>query len=208
MPKLLKDSFQQIFEIADSQSGYFTSKQALAAGYSDRMQTYHVKTGDWERNYRGIYRLHYYPNPRPDDLMLWYLWSSNRKGEPQGIYSHDTALGLHNLSTWSSPKLHMTVPLKFQRSKFPAELKLHYGDLRSFEITTIQQVPVTTALRTIVDLLLADYLQRHHLLEAMLQARRRGLILPNDLKSPWLSSEERKLLADLEHDSRNYNPEA
>jgi predicted transcriptional regulator of viral defense system len=208
MPKVLKDSFQQLYEIADSQSGYFTAKQALVAGYSDRMQTYHVQAGDWERDLRGIYRLRYYNNSRPDDLMLWYLWSSNRAGKPQGIYSYDTALELHNLSTWCSSKLHITVPRNFRRSNIPDALKLHYGELRSYEITTIKQVPVTTALRTILDLLLANYLQRHHLLEAMQAARKRGSILPCDLTNPWLTEEERILLVELERESRTYQPEA
>jgi hypothetical protein len=43
MAKVLKDSFQQLYEIADSQGGFFTAKQAASVGYSTRMQTYHVQ---------------------------------------------------------------------------------------------------------------------------------------------------------------------
>ena len=144
MPKILADSFNQLYEIADTQGGYFTARQALIAGYSDRMQTYHVTKGDWTREWRGIYKLRYYPDPRPDDLMLWYLWFSNREGVPQGVYSHDTALDLHELSTWTSSKTHMTVPKDFRRSKTPSSLQLHYADVRPFEMVSLRKVPVTT----------------------------------------------------------------
>lgn len=208
MPKVLKDSFDQLYEVADSQAGYFTARQALDAGYSDRMQTYHVQTGDWLREWRGIYRLRHYPNPRPDDLMVWYLWSNNRDGKPQGVYSHDTALELHELSTWTSSHMHMTVPKDFRRSKIPPALQLHYADLRSFETTTIRQVPVTTPVRTMLDLALDSKVQRHHILEAMQEARKRGLIVPSDLTAKWLSDQERQTLHALETESIKYRPEA
>lgn len=208
MPRILKDSFDQLYDTAEGQRGYFTARQALEAGYSDRMQTYHVRRGSWERQWRGIYRLRHYPELRPDDLMLWYLWSSNREGMPQGVYSHDTALDLLELSTWTSSKMHMSVPKDFRRSKIPPALQLHYADLRQFETNSIRQVPVTTPARTILDLAMANYLQRHHLTEAMRDARRRGLITPDDLTAPWLSHDQQRLLQSLDADSLKYSPEA
>ncbi|MGB7128727.1 MAG: type IV toxin-antitoxin system AbiEi family antitoxin domain-containing protein [Candidatus Rhabdochlamydia sp.] len=46
-----------LFEIAESQQGYFTFKQAIAAGFSDKNHRYHVQNGDWIKVLRGIYRL-------------------------------------------------------------------------------------------------------------------------------------------------------
>lgn len=208
MAKVLKDSFQQLYEIADSQGGYFTAKQAASAGYSTRMQTYHVQAGDWEREWRGIYRLRFYPNPRPDDLIVWYLWSCDRSGKPEGVYSHDTALELHELSTWTGNRLHMTVPKGFKRRSIPEALRLHTAELRHFEITRVGQVAVTTVVRTFLDLLYANSVQRHHLLEAMQEARKRGLIVPSDLTNPCWTAEERELLKALEEESRSYVTEA
>lgn len=208
MAKRLKDSFQQLYEIADSQDGYFTAKQAAAVGYSTRMQTYHVQAGDWEREWRGIYRLRFYPNPRPDDLMVWYLWSSDRSGKPEGVYSHDTALELHELSTWTGKRLHMTVPKGFKRRSVPEPLRLHMTELRHFEITQVGKVAVTTVIRTFLDLLHAGSLQRHHLVEAMQDARKRGLVVPSDLESLFWSAEERELLKTLADESRTYVTEA
>ena len=40
--------------------------------------------------------------------MVWQLWSRNRQGEPQGVFSHATALSLHELSDVMPAKLHMS----------------------------------------------------------------------------------------------------
>ena len=208
MAKILKDSTQQLYEIADSQGGYFTAKQAASVGYSTRMQTYHVASGDWQREWRGIYRLRFYPNPSPDDLMVWYLWSCDRSGKPEGVYSYDTALELHGLSTWTANRLHMTVPKDFKRRNVPQALRLHTGELRHFEITCTRQVAVTTPVRTILDLLLADNIQRHHLLEAMQDARKRGLIVPSDITNICWTDKERNLLQKLANESCVYLTEA
>jgi len=208
MAKALKDNFQQLYEIADSQGGFFTAKQAASVGYSTRMQTYNAQAGDWEREWRGIYRLRYYPNLHPDDLMVWYLWSCDRSGKPEGVYSHDTALDLHELSTWTGNRLHMTIPHDFKRRSVPEALRLHKADLRHYEITRIGRVAVTTAVRTLLDLLHANSVQRHHLLEAMLDARKRGLITPSDLVNPCWTAEDRQLLQKLADQSLSYVTEA
>jgi len=208
MPKILKQSFNELYEIADSQSGYFTAKQALAAGYSDRMQTYHVQTGDWIREWRGIYRLHHYPNPRPDDLMLWYLWSADREGKPRGVYSHETALELHELSSWTGARLDMTVPKYFRRSVVPSQLRFHHADVDSKDVVWMRQLPVTTPIRTILDLVRGGRLQRHHVIEAMHDARRRGLIVQSDLTRKTLSDADLEILLNLDAESQNYSPEA
>ena len=46
-----------LFEIAEGQQGYFTAKQAADAGYQLGSQAYHVKSENWVRVERGIYRL-------------------------------------------------------------------------------------------------------------------------------------------------------
>ncbi len=196
MPGLAKDKQAALFEIAEPQDGYFTAKQAHAAGYSQRMQSYHVANGDWEREQRGIFRLKHFRD-RFDDYMLWYLWSSNRQGKPQGVFSHDTALSINNLSTWTSHKIHMTVPKGFRRfNEIPKGLELHYGAISPEFITIKNRVPVTTPLKTLLDLLLSEHVPRHHLLEAMQQCTHDGLIHRNDILEADLTKSERNLLLD------------
>ncbi len=207
MAKTLKDSFKELYEIAESQGGYFTAKQASMAGYSTRMQTYHAHAGDWEREWRGIYRLKFFPNPLPDDLIVWYLWSSDRSGKPEGVFSHDTALELHQLSTWTSKRFHMTVPKDFKRQVMPKPLRLHKAELKPSEITKVGKVEVTTVIRTLLDLLKSETVQRHHLVEAMYEARKRGLITKSDLVHD-LNDEEIGLIGKLLGESQGYRPEA
>jgi predicted transcriptional regulator of viral defense system len=106
----------QLFAIAESQDGYFTMAQALEAGFARSTHSCHVKAGNWLREHRGIYRLRQYPRTDHGHLVLWSLWSRDRHGVPQGVYSHATALALRDLSDANPSKLHMTVPPAFRRA--------------------------------------------------------------------------------------------
>jgi len=62
---------------------------------------------NWIRVHRGIYRLADFPPADRPDLMLWYL-GLRIEEIPEGTYSHETALSLHELSDIMPSKLHMT----------------------------------------------------------------------------------------------------
>jgi hypothetical protein len=89
---------QRLFESAQHQGGFFTARQARDAGFGDNVHSYHVRSGNWIREHRGVYRLAQFPLPARPDLMIWQLWSRNRQDQPQGVFSHATALTLHELS--------------------------------------------------------------------------------------------------------------
>ncbi|NKB24608.1 MAG: hypothetical protein GKR87_09605 [Kiritimatiellae bacterium] len=97
MKRSSKESVFRLYEPVSSQQGFFTTKQAIQAGYPDAVHPYHVRNKDWVRIQRGIYRLSRYPAPNRPELMIWYLWSRNREEEPQGIYSYLTALEIHGI---------------------------------------------------------------------------------------------------------------
>jgi predicted transcriptional regulator of viral defense system len=86
----------------------FTTKQAGDAGYQPGSQAHHVKSGNWVRAERGIYRLTRFPQSSEEQLVIYALWSRNRAGEPEGVYSHQTALSIHELSDLNPAKLHKT----------------------------------------------------------------------------------------------------
>ena len=43
---------RRLYEVARSQQGFFTTKQAIRAGFSEKVHTYHVKAGNWIREHR------------------------------------------------------------------------------------------------------------------------------------------------------------
>ena len=106
-----------LFDNVEGQQGYFTAKQAAAAGYQLGSQAHHVKSGNWVRVERGIYRLARFPQSNEEQLVIYYLWSRNRAGVPEGVYSHQTALSIHELSDINPSKLHMTVPPTFRSQR-------------------------------------------------------------------------------------------
>jgi predicted transcriptional regulator of viral defense system len=182
MPRTHKEAAHQLHEIAQSQQGFFTTKQAIRAGFSEKTHSYHVNARNWIREHRGIYRLADFPTPERPDLMLWYLWSQDRQEQPEGTYSHDTALSLHELSDIMPSKLHMTVPREFRRnSRIPEILKLHRAQLDPTEVQEVHGVRVTRVLRTIMDLLRSGHVDRSQLKLAVDEAIRRGLIARGEI---------------------------
>jgi predicted transcriptional regulator of viral defense system len=181
---------KELYQIAEAQGGYFTTKQADSLGYASNKRAYHVRAGNWLREHRGIYRLALFPEPDRSDLILWWLWSRDRSDRPSGVYSHQTALSLHELTDVNPSQLDLTVPPSFRRGvPVPKILRLHYGHISEAEKEVLFRVPVTNALRTILDVWEEGSLPKDTLRQAFQEARSTGKIT-------------RKQAADLLHDSK------
>ena len=177
-----RESAKRLYQIAVDQQGFFTTKQAKAAGFAENTHPYHVHAGNWVREHRGIYRLASVPRGERPDLMLWSLWSRNRGEAAQGVYSHQTALSLHDLSDVMPAKLHMTVPRSFRRnSEIPRVLVLHFADLPESDIGVAHGVRVTRPMRTILDLLTGGEVPLGTLRQALRDGLRRGLIRRSEI---------------------------
>ena len=198
MPRCHRESERRLFEIAEAQEGFFTTKQAKAAGFAENTHPYHVQVGNWIREHRGIYRLALFPVAEHPDLVKWALWSRNRNEVTEGVYSHQTALSLYELSDLNPAKLHMTVPTHFRRnSAIPGILVLHFADLADDDVQTAQGFKRTRPLRTILDLIEADTVERAFLRQALRQALERGLINRRQFKSVKLSVPAQRVFEDL-----------
>jgi predicted transcriptional regulator of viral defense system len=171
-----------LFDSAEGQQGYFTAKQAANAGYQLGSQAHHVKSGNWVRVERGIYRLARFPQSNEEQLVIYHLWSRNRAGVPEGVYSHQTALSIHELSDVNPSKLHLTVPPTFRRNaKTPKILVLHRASLDEKDKVQRLGFAVTRPLRAIVDLAMAESVSRDVIERAMSEGRRRGLITVREI---------------------------
>jgi predicted transcriptional regulator of viral defense system len=182
MRSQVKTVSDALFEIAEGQQGYFTSKQAADAGYKLGSQAHHFKSGNWVRIERGIYRLARFPGSDEEQLVIYALWSRNRTGEPEGVYSHQTALSIHELSDVNPNKLHMTVPATFRRNaKTPKILVLHRAILGAKDIEQRLGFAVTRPLRTIADLVVIESVSRDIIEQALTEGRQRGLITVREI---------------------------
>ena len=181
--------------LAVAQGGYFTSKQAAAIGYTAPKRNYHVHVGNWVRERRGIFRLSTQPLPMRPDLILWWLWSRNRQDEPQGVYSHQTALSLHELTDAMPSRLHMTVPKTFRRSAaIPKSVVLHIADLPPSDIEQIDGVPATKALRTMIDVAVSGEVPLADLQLAFAEATRSGKITRAEIAAAKTEAAQRNVL--------------
>jgi predicted transcriptional regulator of viral defense system len=182
MSKERKKTAKRLYDRAEGQQGFFTTKEAKAAGFAENTHPYHVQAANWIREHRGIYRLASFPRGERPDLMLWSLWSRNRGEAAQGVYSYQTALSLYDLSDVMPAKLHMTVPKSFRRnSEIPRVLVLHFADLPQSDIGAVHGVHITKPMRTILDLLEGGDLPLATLRQALREGLRRGLIRRSEI---------------------------
>jgi predicted transcriptional regulator of viral defense system len=193
-----REASRRLFEFAEQQQGFFTTKQAKAAGFAENTHPYHVQVGNWIREHRGIYRLTLFPTADRPDLVLWALWSRNRNEEVEGVYSHQTALSLYDLSDLNPSKLHMTVPTDFRRnSDIPGIVMLHYADLPESDVQAAQGFKFTRPLRTILDVIEAGTVERNFIRQAVRQALDRGLITRGQIRNAQLSEPARKIVEEV-----------
>jgi predicted transcriptional regulator of viral defense system len=184
---------RKLYDFAAHQGGFFTARQAREAGYEDNVHSYHVRSRNWIRETRGVYRLSQFPLPSRPDLMVWQLWSRNRRDEPLGVFSHATALALHELSDVMPAKLDMTVPPGFRRmAAIPEVLRLHRARLADRDIQTIDGVRVTTPLRTLLDVIAEGAIAQELLAQAVDQALRRGAVMRRQLEVARVSTRARQ----------------
>src|ERR1017187_754232 len=192
------EAARRLFEVADQQQGYFTAKQAKAAGFAENTHPYHVRAGNWMREHRGIYRLALYPMTDRPELAVWALWSRNRNEEIEGVYSHHTVLSFYDLSDLNPAKIHMTVPTSFRRSsEIPGVLVLHYADLPDSDVETAQGFKLTRPLRAILDLIEAGTVERNFIRQAVTQGVDRGLITRQQIENARMSGPARKFIEEV-----------
>lgn len=178
-------SRDKLFDIADRQQGYFTSMQAQACGIPRSNFRRRLASGEWIREQRGIYRLARYPLTDRPELVIYSLWSCNRKGKTHGVWSHETAMDIHDLSDVMPAKMHMTVPYGFRRgAPIPQVLHLHYAELDDSDVEWRQGYWVTNPLKTLIDVAKEGRVSPDLIAQGLEQAFRRGQISRSILSEP------------------------
>lgn len=104
-------STEEILELAKKNNGTITSSQITAAGISREYLRKLVKSERLERVERGIYI--------PPDCFEDALYNLQRRYK-KGVFSHETALFLLDLSDRTPIKFSMTFPLNYNTSALTA----------------------------------------------------------------------------------------
>jgi predicted transcriptional regulator of viral defense system len=162
-----------LYQVAEQQAGYFTASQARQAGFSPSLLSYHVGTGRFERVRPRVYRLVQFPAFAHEDLYVAWLQAGLHS-----VISHDSALALYDLSDLLPDQIHVTVPRTASRRR--QKLRLHTKRLEPEDVTRYEGLPVTTVLRTLVDVT-ASSLADEQVRQAIQDALRRGLVARESL---------------------------
>lgn len=167
-----RPDWDALYGVAEGQSGHFTTAQAAKAGYSPQLLHKYLASGRIARVRRGIYRVTHFPAAGHEDLVVPWLWA-----ERAGVFSHETALALHDLSDVLPAKVHMTMPGSWEkrRLRVPRSLVLHFADLTDGEWEWLEAVPITSPRRTLLDCI-DGHLAPDLLQQALQQACERGLV--------------------------------
>lgn len=158
--------------MASSQQGYFTSAQALLAGYSRSLLSHYSKAGRFIRIRQGVYRLRQYPPSPSEELMA--AWLAVGKSS---VVSHESALSMLQLADTIPNQVHITIPRSRRYQKSWPGVKIHttVKPLAKDEIVTREGVSITSPTRSIL-----DYAQSggapDQVGRAISQALQRGLI--------------------------------
>lgn len=143
----LQPSWDDLHEIASSQSGHFTAQQAGEAGFSGQLLHKHVQNGNLGRPLRGIYRISRFPPSELEDLVVLWLWSAQ-----EAVFSHETAMQLHELSDALPARVHMTMPTATsRRKKHPKYAVLHFADIPQNDRQWLGPIQISTAARCVLD---------------------------------------------------------
>lgn len=168
-----------LYEVAAPQAGYFTTKQAEEAGYSPQLLQFYIREGRVEHWGRGLFRLVQFPPSEHEDLVPIWLWS-----ERQGVFSHETALALFQLTDLLPNRRHLMLPLSWSRRRLraPVGVVLHIGHLSKDEKTWVGSIPATTPLRSVIDCV-QDHMSPEFIEQAIEQGVRRRLFTRGEFRA-------------------------
>jgi predicted transcriptional regulator of viral defense system len=178
-----------LYRTAESQAGYFTAQQALAAGMDRSTLGHHARpSGRYERVRRGLYRLRHFPTSPHEHVVA--AWLPLR--DAGAVVSHESALELYELSDVIPSAVDLSVPRSKRGQRPRPGVRLHALEHppRGDEVRTLAGVPVTTPERTILDALQAGT-QLEQVELAIAQAIDRNLTTPRRLQSAVASRSAR-----------------
>jgi predicted transcriptional regulator of viral defense system len=170
-----------IGEHAADQWGLITTRQASELGVDRTTLVRLVDAGLLESPTRGVYLIVAASGAAHiRERAAWLrlsparpAWERQALDEDGGVLSHRSAAELHGLGDLLASQVEFTVPRR--RASRDSEIRFHLDQLDSGDVTTVDGLPVTTAERTIIDLLAAR-VDGGHVGDVLADALRRNLV--------------------------------
>lgn len=171
----------RVNDLAASQWGLLTSAQAQAEGVTRMQLTRLVESGILDRLEHGVYAT---PSVQGDPLLSlrssWLTLRPSARAEERladltsaGVVSHASAAQLHGIGDLLADEHEFLLPERFQSRR--TGVRVRRTLLGRSEVTLSSGLPVTTAARTISDLL-DDGHDLDHMASLTAEALRRGLV--------------------------------
>jgi predicted transcriptional regulator of viral defense system len=137
--------YTQLAQHAAESYGYVSGEDARGLGVPIGTLNALARRGQLERVAHGIYRVPLIPSSPLDEYMLATLWPGGR-----GRISHESALGLFDMSDANPAKIHVTVPASYRTHRdVPAMYVLHHEDLDGVDEANFEGIPVVSPARAV-----------------------------------------------------------
>lgn len=180
------DVLQALDARAAGQWGLVTTAQAKLDGVQGVQLLRLVRSGALESVGHGVYQLAASPAPRHLGIKVAWLRldpgtparDRDLEGPRAGIVSHTSACAVHGLGDWPADPVQLTVQAR--RTTRDENVVLRRVPADADDVTVIDGLPVTTVLRTIVDLL-DDRAEAARVGAVVAEAVARGLVDVDEL---------------------------
>ncbi|MCX4233264.1 type IV toxin-antitoxin system AbiEi family antitoxin domain-containing protein [Streptomyces ortus] len=175
------DVLRKLGERASDQWGLVTAAQAKLDGIQGVHLLRLERAGLLENVGRGVYRIAAGAPPEHLETKVAWLrldpetpaWQRSSAQKWAGVVSHASACELHALGDLPADRVELIVPAR--RTTRDESVLLHRLTLEADDVTMVEGLPVTTAERTITDLL-RSRADGAHIGTVIADADRRGLI--------------------------------
>ncbi|EOM76670.1 hypothetical protein DW322_19740 [Rhodococcus rhodnii] len=139
------DTRAALVRVAADQAGFFTTAQALDAGYASTDLGDRILDGTWRRIDRDLYRLAGHPTSDLDEYAKWCAWFGGG-----AVVSHQSAAELYGLGHLYPRFIHLSTVLTPPSPT--TALALHRRALAPEECQRLGGIRLTTPVRTVLDL--------------------------------------------------------
>lgn len=175
----LEEKRRVLRKFAREQGGFFTAGQAEEVGFPGSRHPDLVRSGQWERVRRGIFRLASEPEGQFSDLHILNLFFRKRNGSPSGVFGLETAASIFEMGDMLPVRTSILVPANFRkRAEIPDGVELIEVPDISREVVQHEGLFVTSPIRTIVDLLRTPSRDQEEIRRTFVAACGSGVISP------------------------------